>query len=998
MKSKPYLLLYACMYVLFSSAAVRGGHRRGTMDWSHLGPRPENAVSVLPARYFHKGIMGTSVYGSRFDLRDDGHVSSVKDQGPFGCCWCFSSLGALESFIFRRKGGCDVDFSERNMALFAGRDYEPKYDRTGFGLIDQGGEISLADAYLLRWAGPVDEADDPYPVCATNSLEGQLSDEQLRFFTDTLGYPADFVSLHLLSSFSLDKWYEIDREAELAGYGSSYHTHFVTIAKAVDWTGRLVNVPHIRRELVPDDVFADCDTRQGPWNVNWHVQGTWQLPPRNGPLDNDTIKHAVMENGGVASSYFFSPEYESMSDTATYGMCVYYCPLKDVLPSHEVVIVGWDDDFPRENFPPGLRPSGNGAFLAKNSWGESGIGGGYFWMSYYDGCLATGEDGTSRAFSRVDSPDEGYGIVHSYDYLGLGSGMGYGKTTATAANMFVASGPESLRAVGTYLLQWNTKYTVSIYAGCAAGKPTSGVLVHTQKGTREFPGYETIELDAPVPISKGDRYSVVVTLTTPGFGRPVPVQIDDSAGARYSRKNCSYLQGTNGSWVDIVAGYNPKKAFSGNNSPKTFCCKVYADKRETQAFDGDAKGVYSITLSDGSVLTVTAEAASGGKSSVSAKIVKGTKTMQTFAARSVSVSDGAVILRGSGGRMLRLSISGSEDGGNSAVAELGANAVMQLETVAPNVTAYDFGDFRVGVAASGVPSFVNATGRAVTWTASGLPAGVGINSKTGALTGSPAKAVSSVKTAKVVATAAGGGSDAFSFKYVVKAMDSWAAGTKTGGGDVGALSFSVGSTGKISGKIMAGGSIWTFSSSCFGKYSETTDGGIYFWSGTAKSGKNALPVSFAVYLSKITDCTSDATESSVAVADCDAASLGKATAYASMWGKKPYSSYATVLAAAPTLRLSAADLECLGAGETITLKFGRKGAVVASGAFRSVSGGKTVKFSKTFSTTLLPVSSESDGAFRAQSFAYFAPDSKRGFAGFATRIRLLWDNFFFRSR
>ena len=43
--------------------------------------------------------------------------------------------------------------------------------------------------------------------------------------------------------------------------------------------------------------------------------------------------------------------------------------------------------------------------------------------------------------------------------------------------------------------------------------------------------------------------------------------------------------------------------------------------------------------------------------------------------------------------------------------------------------------FRVGVAASGVPGFANDTGKALTWSASGLPAGVSVNAKTGVLAG-----------------------------------------------------------------------------------------------------------------------------------------------------------------------------------------------------------------------------------------------------------------------
>ncbi len=39
-------------------------------------------------------------------------------------------------------------------------------------------------------------------------------------------------------------------------------------------------------------------------------------------------------------------------------------------PNHVVAIIGWDDNFSKDNFSGDTKPEGNGAFLIKNSWGE----------------------------------------------------------------------------------------------------------------------------------------------------------------------------------------------------------------------------------------------------------------------------------------------------------------------------------------------------------------------------------------------------------------------------------------------------------------------------------------------------------------------------------------------------------------------------------------------------------------------------------------------------
>lgn len=85
----------------------------------------------------------------RYDLRDYGRVSEVRDQGSWGTCWAFAALSALESSLLPDE---KCEFSVDHLAM-----------NNGFNVdLDDGGDYNMALAYMTSWRGPVTEAQDPY--------------------------------------------------------------------------------------------------------------------------------------------------------------------------------------------------------------------------------------------------------------------------------------------------------------------------------------------------------------------------------------------------------------------------------------------------------------------------------------------------------------------------------------------------------------------------------------------------------------------------------------------------------------------------------------------------------------------------------------------------------------------------------------------------------------------------------------------------------------------
>lgn len=98
----------------------------------------------------------------------------------------------------------------------------------------------------------------------------------------------------------------------------------------------------------------------------------------------DTVKKHIMKNGGLYAEVASSGDKNAYNDIET-----------EQFINHAITIVGWDDNYPKENFlsSNGSVPSKDGAYLALNSWGTFYNDGGYYYISYEDKYVETGMSG-----------------------------------------------------------------------------------------------------------------------------------------------------------------------------------------------------------------------------------------------------------------------------------------------------------------------------------------------------------------------------------------------------------------------------------------------------------------------------------------------------------------------------------------------------------------------------------------------------------------------------
>ena len=115
------------------------------------------------------------------------------------------------------------------------------------------------------------------------------------------------------------------------------------------------------------------------------------------------IKELIYTYGSVEANY--NNSYSRYFDTSKTH---FYCYDKTAsIEGHGISIVGWDDNYPKENFAGcGQTPLENGAWYVKNSWGNYNSLGGYFWISYEDLFLFSTEFSKGFAIKNVEKSDE----------------------------------------------------------------------------------------------------------------------------------------------------------------------------------------------------------------------------------------------------------------------------------------------------------------------------------------------------------------------------------------------------------------------------------------------------------------------------------------------------------------------------------------------------------------------------------------------------------------
>lgn len=388
---------------------------------------------------------------ARYDMRELDRVTPVRDQGLYGTCWAFASLAALETTLTPQEKPV---FSPDHMSL-----------SNSFSLgQNEGGEYTMAIAYLASWQGPVYEQDDPYG-------DG-----------------------------------ETDRTLQA------------------------------RKHLEEAMILA--------------------------PKDYTAIKEAVYKYGAVETSIYTQMKAaDSWSKYYNRERAAYYYD-QEAVCNHDIIIVGWDDDFPKEFFT--IQPEEDGAFICKNSWGTEFGEEGYFYVSYEDVNIGT----TNVVYSKLGNADN-FDHIYQSDLLGWIGQLGYKRESAYFANVYQAGENEELAAVSFYATDQDTDYQVYVVKEFEDESSLDNrVLV--KEGTFQEAGYYTVRLDNPVKLTDHEKFAVVVYIRTPNSEHPIAIEYD--AGDRTKEFDITDGEG-------YISLYGKKWANTEEHKDCNLCLKAFTNDR-----------------------------------------------------------------------------------------------------------------------------------------------------------------------------------------------------------------------------------------------------------------------------------------------------------------------------------------------------------------------------------------------------------------------------------
>lgn len=280
------------------------------------------------------------------------------------------------------------------------------------------------------------------------------------------------------------------------------------------------------------------------------------------------IKNQIVKYGAVAAMTYIPINEDTNYFSSKENNC-YYCDNIFLSPNHGITIIGWDDNFSKDNFNGKSKPINDGAYLVLNSYGnEWGSNNGCYYISYDDYFIEIGMLGIQGV------SDKDYDNIYQYDELGMSSYITNTliPTSIYGANVFSkkTSENEKLSEIGIYVYN---KSDIEVYVNANGKSLDINKLSKVYIADSLSSGYHIIKLNKPVTV--GETFSIVVKYSNNALATlPIESKVNgsDSYDTAMANKEESFFSPNGIEWTDItdIDGANTAnaciKAFTINST------------------------------------------------------------------------------------------------------------------------------------------------------------------------------------------------------------------------------------------------------------------------------------------------------------------------------------------------------------------------------------------------------------------------------------------------
>ena len=306
-----------------------------------------------------------------------------------------------------------------------------------------------------------------------------------------------------------------------------------------------------------DDPYGDNKTNPDLTAVK-HVQEMQIIDGK----DYEKIKEAVFKYGGVQTSIYNSLK-SSQSKSPYYDRRTSsYCYIGTEKPNHDVVIIGWDDSYSKDNFSVDLE--GDGAFICQNSWGsEFGDGGIFFIFLTMIRILVP----TMSCIQELRTVITTITFIRG-DLCGWVGQLGYNKESIYGANVYTAESNQNLTVAGFYATGKDSEYQLYVVKNFEDESSLSN-MTPVASGKLSNAGYYTIPFDKQIALDAGERYAVVLFISTPDAVHPLAIEYeaDDATADVVLDDGEGYVSANGFEWENVKNVENCNiciKAFSND--------------------------------------------------------------------------------------------------------------------------------------------------------------------------------------------------------------------------------------------------------------------------------------------------------------------------------------------------------------------------------------------------------------------------------------------------